>query len=115
MRAGLDADTLRERKRAEFERLAREYGELLASWRGYGSTGAHVAHDLNNAYLVSVAAYEECVPGLERVLAQAGNDLAAFFERVKALAREDEAARHENVCTTKTSLPSSVKKLSWGL
>ena len=94
---------MRERKRAELERIAHEYGELLASWRGHGSPDTRIAQDLNNAYLVSVAAYEECVPGLERVLSEVGNDLPTFFQRVKALAREDETARHQSVCAKQSS------------
>jgi predicted aminopeptidase len=107
--SGLDADTMRERKRVEFERLTREYGELLASWRGPGSASTRIAQDLNNAYLVSVAAYEECVPGLQRVLAEAGNDLPTFFQRVKALAREEETVRHQSVCAAKSAAALAVK------
>lgn len=96
--SGIDAGTMRERKHAELERIAREYGELLGSWRGHGPADTRIAEELNNAYLVSVAAYEECVPGLQRVLAEAGNDLPTFFQRVKVLAREDETVRHQSVC-----------------
>lgn len=101
--SAIDASTMREHKRTELERIAREYGELLASWRGHGSPDTRIGQDLNNAYLVSVAAYEECVPGLERVLAEAGNDLPTFFQRVKALAREEETVRHQSACAKQTS------------
>jgi predicted aminopeptidase len=105
--SGVDASTMRERKRVELERIAHEYGELLAAWR-HGSPDSRIGQDFNNAYLVSVAAYEECVPGLQRVLAEAGNDLPTFFQRVKNLAREDETARHQSVCA-KQSPPLPVK------
>ena len=108
--SGADADMMRERKRVEFERLAREYGELLTSWRGPGASPIRVVQELNNAYLVSVAAYEECVPGLERLLAQSGNDLPNFYQRVKALAREDEAARHQGVCAANGAPPRPIKE-----
>jgi predicted aminopeptidase len=105
--SGVDASMMRERKRVELERIAHEYGELLATWR-HGSSDSHIGQDLNNAYLVSVAAYEECVPGLQRLLVETGNDLPSFFQRVKTLAREDEPARHQSVCA-KQSPPRPVK------
>jgi predicted aminopeptidase len=108
--SGVDADTMRERKRVEFERLAREYGELLTSWRGPGASSTRIAQELNNAYLVSVAAYEECVPGLERLLAESGNDLPTFFRKAKALAREDETVRHQSVCAPNGSPPRPIKE-----
>ena len=96
--SGLEASVMRERKRSELDRLLREYSALLRSW-GLADVDPHLAEDLNNAYLVSVAAYEECVPGLQRLLADSGNDLDAFFQHVKALAAEKEATRHQRVCT----------------
>lgn len=96
--SGIEANVMRERKRAELDRLLSEYGALLESW-GLAGADSRLAEDLNNAYLVSVAAYEECVPGLQRLLADSGDDLATFFQRVKALAAEKEAARHRAVCT----------------
>ena len=46
----------------------------------------------NNAFLVSIALYNELVPAFERLLAQAGS-LDAFYERTRALAHEDPARR----------------------
>jgi len=108
--SAVEESVMRERKLAELERLAGEYRALLASWSGAAASDNRIAQDLNNAYLASVAAYEECVPGLERLLAEAGNDLPLFYQRVKSLAREEQAARHQEVCTASPSAPRPVKQ-----
>ncbi len=45
-----------------------------------------------------MATYYDCVPGFERELAAAGGDLPAFYLRVRALAKLDQAARDAAVC-----------------
>jgi predicted aminopeptidase len=106
--SGVETNVMRERKQEELERLAAEYQALVASWSGHPESDSGIDKELNNAYLASVAAYEECVPGFEHLLAATGNDLPLFFERVKSLAREDEAARHREVCNPQ-SIPKPVK------
>ena len=49
----------------------------------------------NNAFLVSIAVYTELVPAFERLLAQKGGDLPAFYARVRELAREEKKAREQ--------------------
>jgi predicted aminopeptidase len=51
-----------------------------------------VPSEPNNAFLVSIALYNEFVPALERVLAASGS-LDAFYERARALAHEDREQR----------------------
>ena len=106
--SGVESSVMRERKRAELARLAAQYQALLASWSGHPESDSGIDKELNNAYLASVAAYEECVPGFEHLLAATGNDLPLFYERVKSLAREDEAVRHREVCNPQ-SIPKPVK------
>ena len=48
---------------------------------------------LNNAHLVSVATYFDCVPGFERLLAANHGDLREYYAAVRALARGPAAAR----------------------
>ncbi len=48
---------------------------------------------LNNAHLASVATYFDCVPGFERLLAQQGGNLPAYYAAVRALARGPAAGR----------------------
>ena len=72
-RQRLAPEAIRERKRAEFERLRAGRETLVPA-------GA------NNAWLASVAIYSQLVPGFERLLAAAGGDLTAFYARVKEIA-----------------------------
>ena len=123
--AGGDASLMRERKRAEFERVRLEYRGLAAQWaaqteRAAATTVAARApaastpaggspapgppfaawfdDQLNNARLASVATYYDCVPGFERELAAAGGNLPAFYQRVRDLAKLDQATRDARVC-----------------
>lgn len=107
--SGVEASVMRERKQQELESLAAQYQALLAAWSGHPESDNQIGQELNNAYLASVAAYEECVPGFEHLLAATGNDLPLFYERVKSLAREDQATRHREVCNPQ-SIPRPVKE-----
>jgi predicted aminopeptidase len=70
----------------------REFGGLLyryevmrrERWNGYAGYDAWFARALNNAHLAAVATYEDCVPGLKRVLRESGNSLPEFYARVEA-------------------------------
>ena len=76
---------MRERKRAEFERLAAD-PVYRRHARGY-VTGP------NNALLAAFASYSQLVPGFERALAESNGDLQIFYARVKALSRLEKAER----------------------
>ena len=67
-------------KEQEFARLRGEYGKIVPA-------------EANNAFLVSIAVYTELVPAFERLLAEKGGDLSAFYARVRELAHEDKKAR----------------------
>jgi predicted aminopeptidase len=64
-----------EQKRAEFDRLRVQFPQLVPA-------------EPNNAFLVSIALYNELVPALERVLAASGS-LDAFYARAHALAASE--------------------------
>ena len=53
---------------------------------------------LNNAWLLAVATYEDCVPGLEARLTAAGGDLPRFYAAARELARLSDEARRAAVC-----------------
>ena len=89
---------MRERKRAAFASLHAALAALRAQWGPDAPQGRWVAGDLNNAYLASVATYYSCVPGFERELTAVGGDLPAFYARVRALAKLDQAQRDAAVC-----------------
>jgi predicted aminopeptidase len=56
------------------------------------------ASDLNNARLAAVATYFDCVPGFDRLLAESGGDLEAFYRRVGELAKRPAPDRRAAVC-----------------
>jgi predicted aminopeptidase len=84
-RSRIAPEEMRERKRAEFERLAAE-----PVYRRHA--GGYVSGP-NNALLAAFASYSQLVPGFERTLAASNGDLQAFYARVKALSRLDKAER----------------------
>jgi predicted aminopeptidase len=75
----LTPEQMLEQKRGEFERLQ-------LAFPGY------VPAEPNNAFLASIALYNELVPGFERLLAQAGG-LDAFYARVKELSTSARSIR----------------------
>ena len=95
--SGADATTLRVEKQREFGRLKFEYTLLRARWGGYSGYDGWFERTLNNAHLAAVATYHDCVPGLQRELADAGS-LPAFYARADALAALPRAERHAAIC-----------------
>jgi predicted aminopeptidase len=94
----LPPDTLRERKREEFEALAEDMRDLARRQGVPSGYEEWIDSGLNNAYLASVATYFDCVPGFERLLAQENGDLPRFYAAVRALAHEPQAQRHRKLC-----------------
>jgi predicted aminopeptidase len=94
--SGLPAVAMRAAKAEEFARLRADYAARRATLAGYDwlfDAGA------NNARLLAVATYQDCVPGLERQLAAVDGDLGRFYAAARALARLGLAARHGAVCS----------------
>ena len=58
-----------------------------------------IAQGLNNAQLASIATYYDCVPGFERLLAQADNDLPRFYAAARELSKLPRAQRHAQLCS----------------
>jgi len=75
--------SVEEKKRVK----AQEFAALRAEYGGI------VPVDPNNAFLVSIAVYTELVPSFERLLAEKGGDLPAFYKRVRELAKMEKAER----------------------
>lgn len=76
----LTQEAMLEHKRGEFARLRAQFGPIVPS-------------EPNNAFLVSVSVYTQLVPGFERVLAETGGNLPAFYARVRELAAAQKPAR----------------------
>ena len=67
-------------KAREFDALRAEFGNVVPA-------------EPTNAFLVSIAVYTELVPAFERLLAETGGDLPAFYKRVKELAAMEKKSR----------------------
>lgn len=94
----LPDDEKRSRKQYEFGELKLDYARLRQQWNGYGGYDRWFDRTLTNAHLVSAATYYGCVPGLQRVLSEAGGDLRRFYDAALELARMDKDARALAVC-----------------
>jgi predicted aminopeptidase len=92
------APQLRRGKAAAFARLRGDYEALKLSWGGRGDFDTWFDRPLNNSHLVSVATYQQCVPGLAAVLREEQGDLDRFYERARELAGLDLQERHRRVC-----------------
>ena len=75
----LPREAMLEQKRGEFERLRAAYPSIVPA-------------EPNNAFLVSIALYNELVPAFERLLAASGS-LDTFYARARELAHEGRAER----------------------
>ncbi|HEY4970653.1 MAG TPA: aminopeptidase [Steroidobacteraceae bacterium] len=96
--SALGPDLKREKKRVAFAAMRASFARLKAGWDGHAPFETWFEGDLNNAHLASVATYFACVPGFERELEAAGGNLIAFYARVRALAKLDEAQRDALLC-----------------
>lgn len=94
----LDAAATRAKKRAEFAALRASYLRLSSSWGPHPPFADWFGDGINNADLVSISTYEQCVPGFAHLFDLAGGDFRAFFERVRKVAKLQRAARDATVC-----------------
>jgi len=88
-----DPPTMRAKKAEAFAALQVSYDRLKADWGGRGPLDYLDQGQINNADLISVETYRSCMPGFERELARTGGDLAAFYARIKELAKLARGAR----------------------
>jgi len=107
-RSDLSVDQMRIEKQRLFGRLKYDYELLKRGWGGYAGYDAWFARSLNNADLAAVATYRDCMPGLQRVLAEAGS-LPAFYARMDDMARLPAKKRHEMLCRVRPIDRSSNK------
>ena len=86
-------EVMRVAKQQHFDDMRRDYEKLKVLWGGFAGYDRWFAQPPNNALLASVAIYTQRVPAFEAMLREQGGDLPKFFDAVKALARQDRAAR----------------------
>ena len=89
---------MRRAKQAVFAELRRDYAARKGAGNGRSAFDAWFESGPNNAHLVSVATYQDCIPGLQALLTEVGNDLPAFYARVGELAGKKNVARREQLC-----------------
>lgn len=92
---------MRERKRAELERLAAD-----PVYRRHA--GGYIGGP-NNALLAAFASYSQLVPAFERALAQSNGDLKTFYARVKALSQLDKAERTRQLEAQLTGISTTLR------
>jgi predicted aminopeptidase len=92
-------EEMRAEKRAVFAELRRDYLVLRSTRNDRTAFDSWFENGPNNAHLVSVATYQECVPGLQAMLVEAGNDLPLFYSRVRELTEKSDAARRASLCS----------------
>jgi predicted aminopeptidase len=96
------------RKRQLFTQLAVEIHALERRLAvRFPEYDAWIAEGLNNAELVSVGTYNDCVPGFERLLRQENDDLPRFYDAARKLAREPKATRDAQLCPSAASLTAT--------
>jgi predicted aminopeptidase len=97
------------RKQQLFAELAGEIGGLERHLAvRFPEYDGWIAAGLNNAELVSVGTYNDCLPGFERLLRQENGDLPRFYDAARKLAREPKATRDAQLCPGTASLTATV-------
>jgi len=86
-------------KIAAFDQLRKQYVKLKQRWGGYNGYDTWFGGDLNNAKLLSVATYQDYVPAFRALLAQVGNDLPAFYNKVTQLGKLSKEERQVELST----------------
>ncbi|WP_178119041.1 aminopeptidase [Pseudomonas akapageensis] len=82
----LAAEAMRAAKRAEFERLRRDYRALRDNqWGGVGRFDGWIKGPMNNAKLLPFGLYDQWVPAFETIFKETGGDWVAFYQAVERL------------------------------
>ena len=96
--SGLPPEDMRRRKQEIFAALAQEIADAEKRTGARSIYSQWAKEGLNNAHLASVATYFDCVPGFQRLLAEHGGDLPAFYASVRRLAGLARTKRHAQLC-----------------
>jgi predicted aminopeptidase len=102
--SNLPDDSIRSRKREEFERLRADYFHLRDSqWHGHGIGDEWIGGEMNNAKLLPFGLYHRWVDAFAALFAQTGGDWPKFYEAADRVGRLDAPAR----TTTLTQLQAA--------
>jgi predicted aminopeptidase len=100
--SAVSAEEMARQKAAAFAELTEEARELQRQ-QGHPYYESWLKEGLNNAHLASVATYYQCVPGLQRLLAEQDGDLARFYGAARELAKLPRGKRHAQLCQAATA------------
>ncbi len=89
------AAEMRRAKAALQQQMRRAYRTLKTEWGGYAGYDGWFSRSLNNAQLATVGSYNDLAPRLREILRQGGDDLPAFYARMRELARMSRDRREE--------------------
>ena len=87
----------RHHKASIFRRLRTEYENIKIDWDANSAYDAWFNTSLNNAKLISVAAYYDLVPEFLRLLQSNNNDLRQFYAACRQLAKLPPAERNRRL------------------
>jgi len=76
-----------------FQELKQEYHRLVAGWEGYQGFARWFEQSLNNAHLISIAAYFEYLPAFKALILNHNGDLEGFYLEVESIGRLEPEAR----------------------
>ena len=86
-------DEKRKEKIAAFEAMKAEYERVKAGEPGLAGYDRWFAQSPNNASLAAIAIYTDRIPAFRAILAESGNNLPRFYERVREIAAQPKAER----------------------
>lgn len=101
--SGVPDEVKRVRKQQLLAELKNEYARLKETWGGFSGYDRYFAHDLTNAHLAAVGAYNDLVPAFDALLAQSRADMPAFYAEVKRIAALPKGERDAALTRLQTS------------
>ena len=100
------------RKRRVFQQLRHEYEMLKKKHKQLAVYDHWMQQPLNNAQIISVAAYHDLVPAFENLLAALGGNLPAFYRTCRQLAEKPKKSRLKILNTYMPGIPA-VDQWAW--
>ena len=97
-------------KMAAFADMKAGYEARKAEWGGFGPYDNWFARGPNNASLTAVGLYAQKVPQFRALLAAMGNDLPAFYARVKDLSAMPRDQREAALAAVSPAVAEAVRK-----
>ncbi len=104
---GLAAAAKKTRKAWIFQQLRDEFDTLKKKQPPLAAYDRWVQQPLNNAHIISVAAYHDLVPAFENLLAAQHGDLPAFYRICRQLAKKTKKNRLQILNTYMSGVPAA--------